>query len=136
MATKIDDLTLQRLRCAMDSALEDVGKQFGVSIKTGNASYTPQYATYKVSVSTINSNGEIVDKYAIDYQNRARMYGLDPKWLNEEFEYKGKTYILKGLNTMKSRYPIVALRDHGGTTLFTIDAIKQAFDSAKILESI
>jgi hypothetical protein len=45
---KFDKPSVRELRLAMDRALEQVGRDFGIKISTGNATFSADEVTFKV----------------------------------------------------------------------------------------
>lgn len=126
--TNFDRTNLRMLRQAIDAALEDVGKDYGISIEAGNATFGENIATFKVECATIAKNGKVVSKAAEDFNRYAQMFGLEPSDLGREFTHRGRRYTITGLKPRSHTYPIVATRDDGKSFKFPVSAVKQDQD--------
>ena len=130
MITSFDRRTLPVLRVAINSALAAVEAQYGIKITVGNARFLPDNATFKIEMATIGTAGVANTREREDFKREAFRYGLNASDLDKEISYGfGSTdrYTIIGLNTRRSKYPIVAKRVRDGKTiLLTATGVKSA----------
>jgi hypothetical protein len=119
MSVKVfDKKNLPAIRSAMDKALATVAKEFGLKISTGSCSYTPNTATFKVSLLTFSDDGEVITKEASDFRRYAKMGAMELKIedLGRKIVYGGNEYTITGLNPRAHRFPILAVASRDGKT--------------------
>jgi hypothetical protein len=106
-----DRNNLRELREAITAALEVVGKQYGIKITAGSASYMNESATFKVELATVTSDGTAMTKEASAFKRSCGLYGLKPEHLFAEINYAGSRYKITGLTGGRSwKYPIAVER--------------------------
>jgi hypothetical protein len=127
MIKAFDRTNLSLLRASMTAALASVEAQYGIKIVVGNARFLPDNATFKIELATVGTAGVANTRERDTFKRDAFLYGLKPEDLDKEIEYAGQRYIIKGLNTRRSKYPIVATRVRDGRTiLLTVTGVKSA----------
>ena len=97
---------LKTLRVEMDLALASISKRFGITIETGNASFTANEVTFKVKCNTLGSDGDAITKEAEAFERQKNYIGLGHLSVNDKIQIQGSTYILKGYNTRARKAPI------------------------------
>jgi len=104
--TNFDKPTIKAIRLAMDSALAQVEKDYGIKISTGNARFSGNEVTFKVKANTVTSNGVANTKEADNWELYKNTIGLG--WLNvgDQIMLQGKYFTLKGYNTRARKSPI------------------------------
>lgn len=122
---KIAEVLRERL-----SELQDIEKEYGIKISLGNCTYSDSNATFKLEVSDIGDNGEVMTKEAEDFKRRASLYGLSPKDLGRVIKdpLSGEEYTIIGLKTRSTKYPILAKGKNGKTYKFPVDVIKRMLE--------
>lgn len=111
MATEISRPLLAALRRDMDEALRTVAAKHGLSISTGNASFSPTSATFKVIIAVGEADANAKDiKAAADWKAYAASFGLKQEWLGEEFAQRGHTFRIIGLLPSRRANPVLARR--------------------------
>lgn len=126
--TQITKELLREMRDDIDRALEEIGRQYGVVFKAGNARFTSSVATFKLEAATIDAEGSVVTKEADDFKMMAVMYGLKPEDLGREFWIGSRKYKLVGLKRSARAYPILAERD-GQRFKLPAEAVRSAIAS-------
>ena len=134
---------LKALRTEMDAALKAVAERHGLLITTGNASFGPTAATFKLAVAvkgagvSESSEDARTVKAASDWKMQAGLYGLNPEWLGERFSVNGNFYRVIGLMPRRPKFPVLAEKiqvggaSSGKNTLFPIETIQRAFATAR-----
>ena len=104
--TNFDKPTIKAIRLAMDSALAQVEKDYGIKISTGNARFSGNEVTFKVKANTVTSDGVANTKEADNWELYKNTIGLG--WLNvgDQIMLQGKYFTLKGYNTRARKSPI------------------------------
>jgi hypothetical protein len=62
--TTFDNNNLKGLRVEMDLALRAISNKYGITIKTGNASFSGNECTFKVKLNTTSTDGTVITKEA------------------------------------------------------------------------
>jgi hypothetical protein len=119
----IDRDTVKSVRKHLEVALESVGKNLGMSIKVGSASFSSSNICFKIEVAAVE-NGQVMSREAEAWKQQARLFGLDPDGLGKQFTYGGRQYTITGLSPRRSRFPIMAEREDGKQFKFPIEVIK------------
>jgi hypothetical protein len=86
---------LKAIRADLDAAIAAVGQKHGVTLKTGNASFTETSFTFKL-------NGTIVGAPTVEASSMAMLgslLGLDPSWVNKPVMFAGKPFVCRGLKS-------------------------------------
>ena len=95
-----------QLRNEIDKALDQVAKEYGITIKAGNCSFSGNEANFKLKLNTIGDNGTVITResqmWAL-YKNRTQCSHLS---VGDEIQLQGNTYILSGYNTRAKKAPI------------------------------
>jgi len=129
MITEFNRTNLPVLRMAMAASLAAIESQYGIKITVGNARFLADNATFKIEMATIGTAGVANTRERDAFKREAVLYGLKPTDLDKEIGYGfgNDRYIIKGLNTRRSKYPIVATRVRDGKTiLLTVSGVKSA----------
>lgn len=106
--TEINKKTLNEINEEIQNAVSDVEKKFGVKIQLKNSRYSSQNYTTKIEVAIVE-DGEVKSKIATDFDRYKKVENI-----SEEFEVGtrfqlGKNFmVLKGYDTKKRKYPIIA----------------------------
>ena len=115
--TNFNRKTCHMLRSAVEESLQQVGKNFGISIKCGNGSFSPTNFIVKIEGSVIGIDGEIQSREAETFKMYCGMYNLKPEDLGKSFiSNDGTQYKIKGLSNRGSKNPIFAVNKANGKT--------------------
>ena len=90
----------------------------------GNASFTDNNVTFKIELSTIAENGDVLNKASEDFKLFAGVYGMKPEDFGKSFKANGHTYTICGLKPRSDKYPIIAQREDGKKFKFGDDYTK------------
>jgi hypothetical protein len=127
---KIDSFDRTNLRLLSDdikTALTAVAANYGITLQYKGARFSPDNVIIKIEGSTIGSGGVVNTRERDNFKLYASMYGLKETDLDKEISYAGKKYVIIGLNTRRSKYPIVAKRvADGKTILLTCEMVKSS----------
>jgi hypothetical protein len=125
---EFDRQNLPLLRTSMQAALAPIEAQFGIKIHVGNASFSADNAKFKVDLSTIGDGGVVNSRERSSFEALAELYDLDPKMLDQSILYGGTEYVVTGLNTRRSKYPVIARRVRDGKSFcLPGDGVKTAW---------
>ena len=103
----IDRQLLRILRDSIDKAILDLGKEHGVFLETGNATFNNNNCTFKIEVSQI-AGGFVMTKEAVAYQ-RLNVHDAIGFQLFEEFTHKGRGFRVMGYKPRATKRPVVCL---------------------------
>lgn len=126
--TAIDRDLLKALRADMDAALAIVGAKHGVTINTGNASFSESSATFKVLiVGQAPEEGTTAKdlKAAQDLKALAPLFGADAKWAGKSFKSPtGQTFTVIGLLPSRPKRCILARSQAGRDFIFQPSTVR------------
>ena len=106
--SRFDKTNCKELRKVIDETLQNIAKEYGISIKTSAGSFTESDYSFKVEACTIDTNGIAHSKEASEFRAFASSYGLNADDLDKTFLFKDEVYKIKGLSTRSSKFPIIA----------------------------
>jgi hypothetical protein len=100
-----------QLRSSIDKALDQVAKEYGITISAGNCSFSGNEANFKLKLNTIGEGGTVITKEmkAWDlYANLANgpLEGLQHLSIGDTIKIQGNSYTLSGYNTRARKAPI------------------------------
>jgi hypothetical protein len=101
-----DKPSIKAIRIAMDEALAKVEKQYGIKINTGNARFTGDEVTFKVTANTIGTAGQVQTKETQMWALMAPSHGLGHFSVGDTIQLQGKSFTIKGWNTRARKSPI------------------------------
>ena len=104
--TNFDKPTIKAIRVAMDDALAQVEKAYGIKISTGNARFSGNEVTFKVKANTLNATGSANTKEAQMFDLYKNSEGIGHLNVGDTITLQGKDFILKGYNTRARKSPI------------------------------
>tara|TARA_B100000989_G_scaffold130087_1_gene96597 strand:- start:724 stop:1113 length:390 start_codon:yes stop_codon:yes gene_type:complete len=104
--TNFDKPTIKAIRMAMDNALAKVEKEYGITIKTGNARFSGDEVTFKVKANTKNNDGSVNTKEANMWGLYAPTHGLGHLNVGDTIQLQGKSFTIAGYNTRARKSPI------------------------------
>ena len=109
----IDRPTLHRIESRMSEVLDRLGKELGISFKYKGATFTATSASIKFVASVINPDGEVMTPERRDYPLLCKMYGLEPEWLDRQFQENGRTFTVSGILRKAPKNAVLLTRDDG-----------------------
>ena len=104
--TNFDKPTVKAIRMAMDNALAKVEKEYGITIKTGNARFSGDEVTFKVKANTMGNDGTVNTKEANMWDLYADMNGLGHLKVGDTVNLQGKSFTIAGWNTRARKSPV------------------------------
>ena len=122
--TNFDKPTVKAIRMAMDNALAKVEKEYGITIKTGNARFSGDEVTFKVKANTMGNDGTVNTKEANNWDLYKNSIGLE--WLNvgDQIMLQGKYFTLKGYNTRARKSPVNIEDSNGRGYKCSVEMVK------------
>lgn len=106
------------------AALQAVATKHGLVVKYSGGSYGMSNAALKFEFAEKASNGAVLTREAVDFQQYASVYGLKPDDLGRQFQHNGYTYKIVGLNARAHKMPIQAVRLDGKTFKFPENVVR------------
>jgi hypothetical protein len=110
-----DRSNLPALRRRIQTDLDKIAAELGVSIKLGTGTFSATNVTFKMEVAAIGEGGTILNREAEDFKRFARIYGMDAQDLGRKTIVGGRTYEIVGLASKSVKYPILAKLCSSGT---------------------
>ena len=104
--TNFDKPTIKAIRLAMDSALAQVEKDYGIKISTGNARFSGNEVTFKVKANTVTSGGKAITKEAQMFDIVKHQEGIGHLSVGDTVTLQGKSFTITGYNTRARKSPI------------------------------
>ena len=104
--TNFDKPTIKAIRLAMDSALAQVEKDYGIKISTGIARFSGNEVTFKVKANTVTSGGKAITKEAQMFDIVKHQEGIGHLSVGDTVTLQGKSFTITGYNTRARKSPI------------------------------
>ena len=95
-----------QLRSSIDKALDQVAKEYGITISAGNCSFSGNEANFKLKLNTIGDNGTVITRESLMwdlYKSRTQCSHLS---IGDKITIQGNSYTLSGYNTRARKAPI------------------------------
>ena len=122
--TNFDKPTVKAIRMAMDKALAQVEKEYGITIKTGNARFSGDEVTFKVKANTMGENGTVNTREANMWNLYADMNGLGHLSVGDTVNLQGKSFTIAGWNTRARKSPVNITDAQGRGYKCSVDMVK------------
>lgn len=103
---KITPAVCKKIRNQINEDLAALGKEYGLTIHAGNASYDANAVTFKVECAL-----EGFDRDKEDFDQTHFLFDLPKDAYGKEFTFGGRKYTLVGLKPNRPKFPILAARD-------------------------
>jgi hypothetical protein len=127
MIKAFDRTNLRLISADIEAVLKPIAIKYGITFTYKGARFLADNATFKIEGATVGAGGVANTRERDNFKLYASMYGLKETDLDKEITYGGTRYIIKGLNTRRQKYPVVATRiADGKTILLTIEGVKSA----------
>jgi hypothetical protein len=128
--TTITKTFLQTLRDDMNAALDAVAKQHGIAISVDGCRYDAAAGTgtYKLNIAANIVPGESAAeaRRRSDYERHCELFGAKREWLGKTFRTPRGVLVIVGLETKRTKYPIVCREPDGVVRLYPVDTVKRA----------
>ena len=98
--------TIVQLRSSIDKALDQVAKEYGITISAGNCSFSGNEANFKLKLNTIGEGGTVITRESQMwdlYKSRTNCSHLS---IGDKITIQGNSYTLSGYNTRARKAPI------------------------------
>ena len=98
--------TIVQLRSSINEALDQVAKEYGITISAGNCSFSGNEANFKLKLNTIGGNGTPITRESQMwdlYKGRTNCSHLN---VGDTIQLQGNSYTLTGYNTRAKKAPI------------------------------
>jgi len=126
-----DAPTLRALRPEIDTALAPLGERHGITLRTGNGSYSGATAHFKLELAVIGDDGNAVSKEVEAFNKLHSMFGLEQGDLGLEFVSGRERFRLTGIAPGRTKYPIVTERLRDGKTIFHAEEVVERIKAAR-----
>lgn len=127
---KFDKPTLTLLRPKIQEALDQIAKEYDISLSLAGITFDNNTATLKVKAAVKNMNGEFVSEYAQPFKELASLYGLKADDLGKKVIIRNVEYTIVGLAPRSKKYPLLCKQKSNGktykfTTVDVVEALKK-----------
>ncbi len=130
-----DKTNLRLLRTPIETALKAIETEFGISVKLGNARFTPDNVTFKLELATVGANGTAASKEANSLKFYGELYGLPKNSLGRIFTEDNKQFEITGLRTKARRFPVLVKRSDGKEFCYPINRVAEALKLQDLVAS-
>jgi hypothetical protein len=103
----LDRKVVRALSVEIETALQPLAKQHGVSIRIKGGTFQTAFATLKLEIATTDEKGEAVDQASIDFKMLAPIFGLSADDLGTIFSVSGEAYKIIGARPRAKKRPIL-----------------------------
>jgi len=129
--TQITATNIPLLRARVNEILKPLAEEYGLKIAAGNASYSDENVTFKLSLATVSEDGIVQTQSAVDLKRYAYRHGLGEDALGKTFSWLGKTLTITGYKPRSRKYPIlVKCKEDGTTYKYPLQTVKSALELA------
>mgnify|MGYP006101384285 CR=1 FL=1 len=115
--------TIVDIRKDIDAALNEIGKKWGISLDTGNLSYSDKNFTTKISGAVVSKSGIVMSKQATDFNRIGKRY-LPGVNVGDKVSHLGMEYTITGWNTRSRKNPVEMEMD-GKSYKVSVELIRQ-----------
>ncbi|HUX80497.1 MAG TPA: hypothetical protein VMW10_12255, partial [Alphaproteobacteria bacterium] len=95
----MDKSTVEGMRAYLETMLTGFEEHFGVQATIGRITYSSNNCKMAFNIAEVKEDGTVATKESEMFKRLANNYGLKPELLGQEFQSKGHTFILTGMNT-------------------------------------
>lgn len=107
---------LKIVREQLNAVLEVAADQLGITLTTGNISYTGDTFNIKITGVAPDSSGNLMSPIELAYN---KLKTDDMLNIGDTFESQGKIFTLVGWKIRSRKYPIVGINEKGAKYKFT-----------------
>ena len=104
---EFDRTNLRLLRDDVESALNAVGKKYGIDLRLGTGRFSSENVTFRLEGSVIRAEG-VVTREAAEFRQYADLLGLEASDLGKTFTQGGRRFEITGAKLSSRKYPILA----------------------------
>ena len=109
---------VKEIRNTIQEALDKLNTENDFEAKLGNANYSANSISFKMSVSTVASDGTVMTPEADAFKLNARSFGFEPTDLHADVTMSnGKRGTIVGLKTRNRKYPVIVETAQGNYKL-------------------
>lgn len=103
--TQIDGKWMKGARARINDALAELGKELGVQFEAGNGSYDASGLTghFKLLIKSRSLDGLVIDQERADFTTLAKLYDMEPAWIDQPFPFNGKQVKITGLRSKATK---------------------------------
>ena len=128
----LNSRNVRELSEKITKALEELGRDCNLVLKVngGTFDHSGTFATLKLEVSTISSQGEVQTKEARAWETYCHRFGFEPEHMGMTFMCNGREFRICGLKPRATKYPVLA-KDADGKTYKFAPTMVQVQDSCR-----
>jgi hypothetical protein len=127
IVTSIGRHNITDIRNQIQAALDNVGRDLGLSIKLGGIRFDEYGFRFKGESKVVGQTlGDPEAAAKLDWNHRCHFYGLTPDDYGKTVRlYNGREYQLRGFKLGRTKYPVLAIRN-GRTFKLTLSWVQRA----------
>lgn len=121
----IDRNACKQLSADMLEALKAVALKHGVQFSYKGGNFSSSSANFRIEAAVVGDGGvaETADRRC--FKQYASLFDLKPEWLDKSFVHGNDTFTIIGLNTRKSKNPVLGKSANNGKTyIFPANTVK------------
>lgn len=121
------ELEINKIQKDLKAAYSEIEKKHGISISTGNVSYDDDsYHTTMEVIAVGDTHSKKDVEKALYKRNLSKIQGMELQHYGRTFVYRGKTYTIKGIDPVKTKYQVVCMRSDGEILGFPVKVVEAA----------
>jgi hypothetical protein len=120
--TQIDRNAIRTINAEALPALEEIAKQFGLTLKQEGGRFDPTAGTFTMKVTFVC---QTADGIPADWSRYAPTFGLAVEDFGKTFrDFSGKPFTVCGIKPRSSKYPVLAKNGAGKVYKFPATQVK------------
>tara|TARA_R110000782_G_scaffold129368_1_gene220972 strand:- start:279 stop:674 length:396 start_codon:yes stop_codon:yes gene_type:complete len=104
--TQFNKSNIRALRVELNEAMKSLSDKYGVKVHAGNASFSTNEVTFKLTLNVLNENGLALTQNAEYFELVKEGYGLGHFSIGDSVRLGSDTYVLSGFNNRASKNQI------------------------------
>lgn len=109
-----------KLGAELEAAMQKVAAKYGMAVGGRKGAFGPTSlkTSWTISVTEVTKTGNVIDQAGRQFQQYAKLFGLNPNMLFGTFTNRGRTIQIIGLDTKKRAFPIICKDVDSGKVSF------------------
>jgi len=98
---------LQAMRAELETAMKKIGAKHGITLTTGNATYSDDAFKMKISGTANATDGSFVSQAEVDFKKFRGRFGLPENALRKSVKVGNEHFVITGLKPRSFKYPVL-----------------------------
>jgi len=112
----LDRNTVKTISEDIMEALKAVSLKHGVQFSYKGGTFSTTSAKLRIEAAVVGDGGVVITSERRDFPVYAKMFGLQPEWLDKTFVHGNASYTITGLSTRKRTNPVNCRNERTGKT--------------------